>query len=153
MPAGAPDLDVEVLGEALHRAADRLAQAEAAVARWRRIGHHVDRQRDDLARPCIRLAEHHRERHGAAVIDVHLVHDGHVEIIEDQALGDVPGQIGVADHIGHRARTPALVGGLEALRAADREGRDDVHVEGARRGRCTPAPPRRACCRAVRSSP
>jgi hypothetical protein len=56
------------------------------------------------------------------VVHVHLVHDGHVEIVEDQALGDVPGEVRVADHVGHRARAPALVGRLEAFRAADGEG-------------------------------
>ncbi len=80
---------------------------------------------------CLGLAEDHAQRHGAAVVDVHLVHDGHVEVVEDQALGDVPGEIRVADHVGHRARAPALVGRLEASRAADRERRDDVHVERA----------------------
>src|SRR5690606_24982681 len=48
-----------------------------------------------------------------------------------QALGDVPGEIRVADHVGHRTRPPAFVGRLEPLGAAYREGRDDVHVERA----------------------
>ena len=94
--AGAPDLHVQILPKALHRRADRLAQHPAAVARGHRIGDDVDRERNDLARPFLRLAEHQRQRHGQAVIDVHLVDDGHVEIVEDQALRDVPGEIGMA---------------------------------------------------------
>ena len=128
--AGAPDLHVDVFREALDSRLDAFAEAEAAVARRRRVGDHVDRERDDLARPGLRFAVDHAQRHGAAVVDVHLVHDGHVELVEDQALGDVPGEVRMADHVGHRARAPAFVGRLEHFRAADRESRDDVHVEG-----------------------
>ena len=126
----APDLHVEVFREAIHRAGNRLAQRPAAVARRHRVGHHVHGQRHHLARPLVGRAEHHRQRHGQAVIDIHLVDDGHVEFVENQALRDVPGQVRVALHVRHGARTPALVGALVAFAAADREGRDDVGIEG-----------------------
>ena len=128
--ARAPDLHVEILGEAVDRAGDRLAQPPAAIARRRRIGDDIDRHRDHPARPGVGLAEHQAQRHGQAMVDIHFVDDGHVEFVEDQALGDMPGQVRLADHVGHRARPPALVGRLVAFATADREGRDDLHVEG-----------------------
>jgi hypothetical protein len=75
------------------------------------------------------LTEDQAERHRQAVIDVHLVDDGHVEFVEDAALRDVPGEIGVALDHRHRARPPAFIGRPELLGASDREGRDDAHVE------------------------
>ena len=129
-PAGAPDLHVEVLRKAFDRARDRLAQCPAALARWRRIGDDIDRERDDRGRPGLAFAEHHAQRHGQAVVDIHLVDDRHVEFVEDQALCNMPGEIGMADDIGHLARTPAFVRRRIALAAADREGRDELHVEG-----------------------
>src|SRR3546814_5925102 len=74
--------------------------------------------------------EHHRQWNGQTVIDVHLVDDGHVEIVKDQALRDVPSEVGVPFHIGNRARAPAFVGGLVALATPYREGRNDVRIEG-----------------------
>lgn len=56
------------------------------------------------------------------MVHVHLVDDGQVEVILDHALRDVGSQLGVADDLGHRARPPALVGGLELGGAADRSG-------------------------------
>jgi hypothetical protein len=131
-PARSPDLHVEILGVARHRPRDRLAEQPAAVARRRRIGDDIDRDRHDLDRPRIDLPEHQRHRHGQPVIDRHRVDDRHVEFVEDAALRDVPGEIGVPLHFRHRARPPALVGDREAVGAADREGRDEGHVE--RRG-------------------
>ena len=64
-----------------------------------------------------------------AVVDVELVEDGHVELVEDQRLGQVPGQFGVSGHRGYRARPESLVGGRVGLGAADGEGRDQVQGE------------------------
>ena len=55
------------------------------------------------------------------MIDIHLIDDRHVEIIQDQALRDMPGEVGVAFHVGHLAWAPALVRRLVELAAADRE--------------------------------
>jgi len=57
-PAGAPDLDLEILWIALDGASDRLAQLVASVARGRRVLHHVDRERNYPRRPGDRLTEH-----------------------------------------------------------------------------------------------
>ena len=97
----------------------------------RRILHDVDRERDHLARPRVRLAEHERQRHRQPVIDVHPVDDRHVELIEDRRLRDVPRELRMALHVGHRARSPAFVGGVEHVGAADGERRD--HFERERR--------------------
>ncbi len=87
----------------LDRAADRLAELEAASARRHRVLHHVDGERDHRARPGVGLAEHQRQRHREAVVDVHLVDDRQVEVLLDHRLGDVRGQLGMAD----RRRAPA----------------------------------------------
>ena len=106
--AGAPDVDREVLVVALHRPADRLAQHVAAVAGRRRVLHHVHGQRDDPHRPLVRLAVDQGQRHGQAVVDVELVHEREVELVQDQRLGQVRRQVGVAADDRHRprARTP-----------------------------------------------
>src|SRR5215468_3086584 len=128
--ASAPDLHIERLVIGLDRLADRLPQHEAAPSRRRRILHDVDRERDHRTRPGLRLAEHQAERHGEAMVDVDLVDDGEIEIVLDHRLRDVPGELGMADHLRHRARTPALVGRLEFGAGADREGRDEIEAEG-----------------------
>src|SRR5450756_2821205 len=111
--AGAPDLDVERLVVGLDGLADRLAEHEAAPPGGRRVLHDVDGKRDHRAWPGLRLAAHQAHRHREAVVDVHLVDDGEIEIVLDHRLGDVAGELGMADHLGHRARAPALVGHRE----------------------------------------
>src|SRR5215831_9794457 len=130
--AGAPDVDREVLAVALHRAADRLAQHVAAVAGRRRILHHVHGQRDDPHRPLGRLAVDQGQRHGEAVVHVEPVHQREVELVEDQRLRQVRGQVGVAADDRHRPGAIALVGGLELVGAAERERRDDLRRERGR---------------------
>src|SRR3546814_2947167 len=103
----------------------RSSQSPAAIPAWHRVGDDIDSQRDDLDRPFGGRPEHHRQWNGQTVIDVHLVDDGHVEIVKDQALRDVPSEVGVPFHIGNRARAPAFVGGLVALATPYREGRND----------------------------
>ena len=95
----------------------------------RRIEHHVDRERDHRARPFLRRAEQQIHRHREPVVDLHLVADGEVELVEDHRLRDVRGELGMALHHRHRARAPALVGGREFGRAAEREGRHDLDRE------------------------
>ncbi len=127
--AGAPDLHLQIGVERIDGAADRLAELVAAIARRRRVLHDVDRERNHLARPRLRLAEHQRQRHGEAVIDVHPIDDREVEIGLDHRLRDVLGELRMPLDDRHRPRAPAFVGRLELLRAADRERRNDVEAE------------------------
>jgi hypothetical protein len=64
------------------------------------------------------------------VVDVHLVDDGQVEVVLDDAVGDVRGQLRVADDLGDGAGAPPLVGGLELGGGADGEGGNEVQAEG-----------------------
>ena len=75
--------------ERLDGAADRLAELIAAIARRRRVLHDVHRERNHAARPRLRLPEHQRQRHGQAVVDVHPVDDGEIEVVLDHRLRDV----------------------------------------------------------------
>ena len=129
---GTPDLDVDVLSVVVDGAPDRLAEQPAAVAGRRRVLHDVHRQRDDPHRPRCWLAEHQGQRHREPVVHVQLVHDGDVELVHDQGLGDVPGQLGMPLHDRDRAGSESLVGRREAVRAAQREGRDHLHGERGR---------------------
>jgi len=128
--AGAPDLDLEGRVVGFDRLADGAPQIEAAPARRHRVLHDVHREGNHRARPRRGLPAHQRQRHGEAVVDVHPVHDGEVEVVHDHRLGDVGGQLRMALHRRHRARAPAFVGGPEFRRAADGEGRDDLQAEG-----------------------
>ncbi len=130
-PARAEDRDALGAWVRLDRAADRLTEREAASAGGWRVLHDVDRQRDDWARPLVDLAEHDRERHGEAVVDLHRVDERHVELIEDQRLRQVPRQVGVAGDGWHRPRSEALVGDAEHGGHAEREGGDDLQRERA----------------------
>src|SRR5665213_3578318 len=127
--ASTPDLDVERLVIGLDGLANRLAEHEAAPPRRRRVLHDIDGERDHRARPRLRLAAHQAERDGEAVMDVHLVDDGQVEIVLDHRLGDMRCQFRMADHVRHRARPPALVSRDEFRRSTDRKGRDDIEAE------------------------
>ena len=71
--------------ERIDGAADRPAELIAAIARRRRVLHDVDRERNHLARPRLRLPEHQRQRHGEAVIDVHAIDDREIEVGLDHA--------------------------------------------------------------------
>ena len=130
--AGAPDLDREVPGIALHRPADRLAQHVAAVPGRRRVLHHVHGQRDDPYRPLLGLPVDQRQRHGEAVVDVELVHQREVELVQDQRLREMRRQIRVPADDRHRARPVSLVGGRELVGTAERE---RGHELGRERGR------------------
>src|SRR5581483_8913395 len=94
-----------------------------------RVHHDVDGERDDPERPLlvgVELAAEEIERHREPVIDLHLVDDGEIELVEDDRLRDVRGEFGMALDHRHRARAPALVGGREFGRTAERERRDQV---------------------------
>src|SRR6516164_5714930 len=111
--AGAPDLDVEILGVASDRLADRLTERETARPRRHWVLHHVDREGYDLARPFLDLAEDARERHREAVIDVDLVDHCEIEVLLDHLRGDVRGKLRMADNLRHRAPAVAFVRGHE----------------------------------------
>ena len=111
--ARAPDLHVQVFVKALDRAADGLPQLEAAAARRHGVLHDVDGERNDLEGPGAigrLLAAEHGQRHREAVVHVHLVDDGEVEVFLDDRLRDVRGQLGVAPRPRARARAPAFIG-------------------------------------------
>src|SRR5690348_10523820 len=127
--AGAPDLNVERLVKTVDGLADRLAEHVAAAARGRRVLHDVDREWDHRTRPCLWLAAHQAQRHGQAMIDVHLVDDGKIEIVLNYRLRDVSGELRMADDFRHRAGTPTFIRRGEFRRGADRKGRNDVEAE------------------------
>ena len=128
--AGAPDLHVEVLVVALDGTAQRPAQLQAAAPGRDGVLHDVDNQRDDRARPRVGLPEHDRQRHGAAVVDTHVVDEGQVEVLADDRVRDVRRQRRMPDHRRHRPGAPALVGRLVLWRHAEREGRHHLEAEG-----------------------
>ncbi len=128
-PTGAPDLHVEVVVVRLDGAPDRLAEIEAPLPGRDRIVDDVDREGDHRARPGRWLAAHQRQRHGQPVIDRQPVDDREVEVLLDHRVGDVGRQLGVTDHVGHRAWPPSFVGDRVVGRRADGERRDDVEAE------------------------
>ena len=101
--AGAEDHDPVVARVRVDRTPDRLAEPVAPVAGGRRVLDDVDGERDHLARPRLGLPEGDRQRHRETVVDLHLVDEREVELVEDQRLGEVPGQLGVADRPRARA--------------------------------------------------
>src|SRR5215470_9093881 len=127
--AGTPDVNRNVLGEALHGPADRLAQTVAAVAGRGRVLHDVDGERDDPHRPLPGLAVDQGQRHGEAVVDVELVQQGEVELVEDERLREVRGQVGMTADDRHGAGPVALVRRRELVGAAERERGDDLRCE------------------------
>ena len=129
--AGAEDDDAQILRERLDGAPERLAEVAAAVARRRRELHDIHGQRNDPAGPFLRLAEHQGERHGQAMIDVHLVDDREIELVEDDRLRDMTGQHGMPDDGRHRPRTPAFVRRRKLRRTTQRECRNDVRSRNA----------------------
>ena len=125
------DDDVQILGIGFHRLANRLAEHKAAVPRRRWVHDNVDGQRDDRAGPLVlRLTEQKVHRHRQAMIDLHLVDDGKIELIENDGLRDMRRERGMTFHDRHGAGSPALIGGGKFRRAAEREGRDHIDGEG-----------------------
>ena len=47
------------------------------------------------------------------MIDLHLVDECHVELVEDQRLGEVPGEFGMALHLGNRPGAEPFIGDPE----------------------------------------
>src|SRR5215831_20964896 len=127
---GAPDLDLERLVVALDGAADRLAEREATRPRGNRVLHDVDRKRNHRARPGVGLAAHEAQRDRQTVVDIHLVDDGEVEVLLDDRLGDMSGELGMPDHLWHRPRAPSFVGRYVVRRRANGDGRDQIEAEG-----------------------
>ena len=128
--AGAPDMDVDILGVAHDRSADRLPKRETTRPGRHGVLHDVDRERNDLARPFLDLAKHAAQRHGEAVVDVDLVDHGEVEILLDHLRGDMGRKLRIADDLRHRARAVAFVGGIEFRPGHDRESGDHLEAEG-----------------------
>ena len=127
--AGAPDLHIQVFVEAFHGLANGATQRQAASARWHGIQHHVHGHRNDLHWPGFGLAEHDRQRHGETVVHVHLVDDGEVEVLLDDRVCNMRSEGGMAFHYGHRTRTPAFIGRLEAGGATNGKRGNDVEAE------------------------
>src|ERR1700689_5879988 len=107
--AGAPYLHVQILIEAVDRAADCLTELVAAIARWWRVLHHVDREWYHSARPCLRLSEHQRQRHRQPVIDIHVVDDREVEVLLNHRLRDVARELGMSQDPRDRPRAPPFL--------------------------------------------
>ena len=63
------------------------------------------------------------------MINLHLVDDGQVELIENNGLGDVGGERGMAFDDRHGTPPPALICWREFLGAAQRKRRNEVHRE------------------------
>ncbi len=70
---------------------------------------------------AVGLTVHERERHGETMIHVHLVHDGEIELIQDQRLRQVRCELWMPLNDRHWSRPPALIGGLKLRRTAKRE--------------------------------
>ncbi len=129
-PAGGHDGHLDVLGVALDRAAQRLAQLVAP--RGGRDGEleHADLERHDRGRPPAVLAfEQHRHRGEETVVQRLVLEVGQVELVGDQALGDVRGERGVSRHRGQAAGAAALVRDGVLLADAQRERRVVVEEE------------------------
>ena len=130
--AGGDDGHVDVLGVALDRAAQRLAQLVAAGGGRDRELEHADLQRDDLRRPlAVRPVEQHGHGREEPVVKRLALEVGQVELVGDQAGGDVRGELRVALDRGQVAGAAALVGDRVLL--ADAEGEGRVVVEEERR--------------------
>jgi hypothetical protein len=69
---------------------------------------------------------------GHSVVDLHLVHDGEVEFVENDGLRDVRGEPRMALHHRHRPRSPALVSRRELRCATEGERRDHFDRKGGR---------------------
>src|SRR5574337_1094114 len=128
--AGAPDLDIEILGIAPDRIANRPAERETARSGGNGMLNDIDGEGDDLARPRVDLAEDAGERHREAMIDVDLVDHGEVEIPLDHFRGDMRGKLRIADHFRHRARAIALICWTEFRAGHDRESWDHLETKG-----------------------
>jgi len=108
-PARPEDHDAQIALEGFDGLSDRLAEHETAMPRRHRIHHHIHAERDDGAGPFLGLPEHEGEGNGQAVIDLHLVHDGDVELVEDEGLHEMRREFRVTLDGGDGARTPTLV--------------------------------------------
>src|SRR6185369_12313051 len=127
--AGTPDLNVERFVVSLNSLSDCLAEHVATPPGGRRVLHDVHRKRDHWTRPRLWLAAHQAQWHGQAMVDIHLVNDGKIEVVLDHRLRDVRGELRMADHFRDWTRTPTLVGGREFGRRADRESWDYIEAE------------------------
>ena len=63
------------------------------------------------------------------MVELHLVHDRHVELVEHERLRHVRRELRIADDRRNRPRAPAFVGDRKLGRAAEPKRRDDFEVE------------------------
>ena len=84
------------LRQTLDRGGGWPAPAGSSGGRRHRVLHDVDGEGNDREGPgaISRLSPQHGQRHGEAVVHVHLVDDGEVEVFLDDRLRDVRGQLG-----------------------------------------------------------
>ena len=129
--AGTVNDDAQVLLETLHGAGDGLTEFETARTGGRRILHDVDAQGNDGEGPLRGLAAGDRQRHGKTMIHRHFIRDGHVELIQDEGLGQMPGERRMSLHNGHRTRSKSFVGDGKAIRHTDEKRGDELQRKGA----------------------
>ncbi len=134
--AGAVNDDAQILLETLDRTGDGLPEFEAAHAGGRRILHDIDAQGDDGKGPLRRLAAGNGQGYGETVIHRHFIRDGHVELVQDQGFGQMPGECRMTLYDGHRARPKTFVRDREAISHSDEKCGNDLQREGAMHDRC-----------------
>ena len=91
--------------------------------------HRVHGNRHAAHRPGHSVGPQQRHGHGEAMVDLHFLAGGQVELVGHQRFDQVPGELRVAGERRHRLQSPALVGVGVLRRGADREGRHLVEEE------------------------
>jgi len=107
-PAGAPDCTLS--GSSYDATARRNARPSWRQRRPDGGGYWTTFTANGITRngPGRGLSAHQRQRHGEAVVDVHPVDDGEVEVVLDQRLREVRGEFRMPLDRRHRPRSPAL---------------------------------------------
>src|SRR5579862_9962212 len=113
--AGADDRDLEILGVALDRLAQRLAEIEATLCRGNRELEHSDLQRNDRSGPLRFVRPDERKWREAAVVESLRLKVRQVELIGNETLGDVTRECGMPLDRRQPARTAAFIGRPEAF--------------------------------------
>ena len=117
---GVPE-HVQGLGIALDRAAQRMAEAEAAPRRRDRKLQHADLQRHQPRRPAAFVGQKHRERREAAVVERPVLEERHVELVGHERAAEVRGEGRIAFDRRQVARAAAFVGDRPARAHAECE--------------------------------
>lgn len=66
----------------------------------------------------IRLSIHQGEGNGQAAIDCHPIRDREIELIENDTLSNVPGELRVSEHAGNGSCPESLVDNLKFIIAS-----------------------------------